>query len=117
MLFLLANFHVLDRDWFAKAWPAGLILLGVWIMFDRMRKNFLEKGQPWRTKQNRNARAPRCRMRGLMGPLMLITIGVIFLLGRFTSVGFEELWPVILVVAGVVLLLQSSASRAGHTGS
>ncbi|MDR3721264.1 MAG: DUF5668 domain-containing protein [Candidatus Acidoferrales bacterium] len=60
---------------------------------------------------------PRCRMRGLMGPLMLITIGAIFLLGRFTSVGFEELWPVILVVAGVVLLLQSSASRAGHTGS
>jgi hypothetical protein len=52
-----------------------------------------------------------------MGPLMLITIGAIFLLGRFTSVGFEELWPVILVVAGVVLLLQSSASRAGHTGS
>ncbi|MGA8767491.1 MAG: DUF5668 domain-containing protein [Candidatus Acidiferrales bacterium] len=60
---------------------------------------------------------PRCRMRGLMGPLMLITIGAIFLLGRFTSVGFEELWPVILIVAGVVLLLQSSSSRAGHTGS
>jgi hypothetical protein len=38
VLFLLANFHVLDRDWFAKAWPAGLILLGVWILIDRMRK-------------------------------------------------------------------------------
>jgi hypothetical protein len=52
-----------------------------------------------------------------MGPLMLITVGAIFLLGRFTSVGFEKLWPVILVVAGVVLFLQSSSSRAGHTGS
>jgi hypothetical protein len=52
-----------------------------------------------------------------MSPLMLITIGAIFLLGRFTSVGFEELWPVILILAGVVLLLQSSSSRAGHTGS
>ncbi len=38
VLFLLANFHVLDRDWFAKAWPAGLILLGVWILIDRMRR-------------------------------------------------------------------------------
>jgi hypothetical protein len=38
VLFLLANFHVLDRDWFSKAWPAGLILLGIWIMVDRMRR-------------------------------------------------------------------------------
>ncbi|MDR3721265.1 MAG: B-box zinc finger protein [Candidatus Acidoferrales bacterium] len=38
VLFLLANFHVLDRDWFSKVWPAGLILLGVWILFDRMRR-------------------------------------------------------------------------------
>jgi hypothetical protein len=60
---------------------------------------------------------PRCRMSGMMGPLMLITIGAIFLLGRFTDVGFEQLWPVILIVAGVVLYLQSAASRAGHTGS
>lgn len=37
VLFLLANFHVLDREWFAKAWPAGLILLGAWILFDRMK--------------------------------------------------------------------------------
>ncbi len=58
----------------------------------------------------------RCRTGGLMAPLMLITVGAIFLLGRFTSVGFEELWPVILVVAGVVLFVQSSASRTGHTG-
>lgn len=59
----------------------------------------------------------RCRSRGLMGPLMLITIGAIFLFGQFTSHGFEELWPVILVVAGVVLWVQSIASREGHTGS
>lgn len=59
----------------------------------------------------------RCRARDLMAPLLLITIGTIFLLGRFTSIGFEKLWPVILVVAGVVLLLQSAASREGHTGS
>jgi cell wall-active antibiotic response 4TMS protein YvqF len=59
----------------------------------------------------------RCRMRALMGPILLITIGVIFLLGRFTPYGFEQLWPVILLVAGGVLLAQSSASGSGHMGN
>ena len=38
VLFLLANFHLLEREWFARAWPAGLIVLGVWILMDRMRR-------------------------------------------------------------------------------
>lgn len=59
----------------------------------------------------------RCRTRGLMGPLMLIAIGTIFLLGRFTPHGFRELWPVLLIVAGIVVWLQSIASGAGHTGA
>jgi hypothetical protein len=52
-----------------------------------------------------------------MGPLMLIAIGAIFLLGRFTSFGFIKLWPLLLVLAGIVLWLQSTASGAGHTGA
>ncbi|HXA79175.1 MAG TPA: DUF5668 domain-containing protein [Candidatus Acidoferrales bacterium] len=59
----------------------------------------------------------RCRVRGLMGPLLLIAIGAIFLLGRFTSFGFIKLWPLLLVLAGIVLWLQSKASGAGHTGA
>jgi hypothetical protein len=38
VLFLLSNFHLLERDWFAKAWPAGLILVGAWILVDRMKR-------------------------------------------------------------------------------
>jgi hypothetical protein len=38
VLFLLGNFHLLERDWFAKTWPAGLIVLGVWILMDRMKR-------------------------------------------------------------------------------
>lgn len=34
--FLLANFGLLPRDWFGKAWPIGLIALGVWLLWDRM---------------------------------------------------------------------------------
>lgn len=59
----------------------------------------------------------RCRVRGLMGPFMLIAVGAIFLIGQFTRYGFGDLWPVLLIVAGVVLFTQSVASRAGHTGS
>jgi len=58
-----------------------------------------------------------CRVRGMMGPLILIAVGALFLLGEFTHYGFRDLWPVLLIVAGVVLLTQSLASRAGHTGS
>ena len=58
-----------------------------------------------------------CRARGLMGPLMLIAVGAIFLIGEYTRYGFRDLWPVLLIVAGIVLFTQSVASRAGHTGS
>lgn len=58
-----------------------------------------------------------CRMRSLMGPILLITIGIIFLLGQFTRFGFLDLWPVILIVVGAILIGQSLVSRAGHIGS
>jgi Domain of unknown function (DUF5668)/B-box zinc finger len=37
-IFLLANFHVLERDWFAKTWPVALVIIGIWMLMDRMRK-------------------------------------------------------------------------------
>jgi len=58
-----------------------------------------------------------CRVHGLMGPIMVITVGVIFLLHEFTRYSFGDLWPVLLIVAGVVLLGQSVASKAGHIAS
>ncbi|HKV06435.1 MAG TPA: DUF5668 domain-containing protein [Candidatus Acidoferrales bacterium] len=39
VLFLLANFGLLQRDWFVKAWPLGLIVLGAWILMDRIKQN------------------------------------------------------------------------------
>jgi hypothetical protein len=58
-----------------------------------------------------------CRARGLVGPVMLITIGVIFLVGEYTRYGFGDLWPVLLIVGGVLAICQSAASREGHTGT
>jgi hypothetical protein len=52
-----------------------------------------------------------------MGPVILITLGVLFLLPQFVHrVGFGDLWPIVLIVIGVVKLLESSASTEGHAG-
>lgn len=59
----------------------------------------------------------RCRIHSLMGPVILILIGALFLLGRFSEYGFHQLWPIVLVVIGVFLLAEARASRSGHTGA
>jgi TM2 domain-containing membrane protein YozV len=37
-LLLLGNFGLLQRDWFEKSWPVALILIGGWLLWDRMKK-------------------------------------------------------------------------------
>lgn len=39
LLFLLANFGLLQAEWFARAWPAGLIVLGGYLLWNRMRNS------------------------------------------------------------------------------
>ena len=57
-----------------------------------------------------------CRVRGLIGPVVLITVGVLFLISEYTRFSIADLWPVILIVIGMILVLQTMASRDGHTG-
>jgi len=35
---LLANFGLFQWEWLGKTWPAGLIVLGVWILVERMKR-------------------------------------------------------------------------------
>ncbi len=56
----------------------------------------------------------RCRARGLMGPAILVTLGVLLLLGETRVVSFDYTWPVLLIVIGVIKILQSNASMEGH---
>ena len=63
----------------------------------------------------RNCSCMRCRTRGLMGPVILITIGVLFFIGQYNwHYSFERLWPIILIVIGVVKVLSETASTEGH---
>ncbi len=43
--------------------------------------------------------------RAYRGPIMIITIGVLFALNNFTPYNFGETWPVIIIVAGLISLL------------
>jgi high-affinity Fe2+/Pb2+ permease len=57
-----------------------------------------------------------CTIRGLVGPAVVITLGVLWLLnevhgGRFY---FGSTWPLLLIVIGLVHLASSMASREGH---
>jgi hypothetical protein len=57
----------------------------------------------------------RCSIRGLMGPAILITIGVLFLVQQsHWAYRFGRTWPVILLVIGGIKLAEALASDAGH---
>ena len=63
---------------------------------------------------NRRCPCPRCRFRGLMGPAILITLGVLFLLSEMWIVPFDDSWPALLIVIGLFMYLGRSASIEGH---
>jgi cell wall-active antibiotic response 4TMS protein YvqF len=65
---------------------------------------------------NRACRCTRCRSRGIMWPVILITLGLLFLLDNLGvhGLGFDRTWPVILLVIGGVKLLQSNAPTDDH---
>lgn len=58
----------------------------------------------------------RCVIRGLMGPAVIITVGVLFLLHQVRGgyLDFWYTWPVILVVVGAISLASNLASADGH---
>jgi hypothetical protein len=58
----------------------------------------------------------RCTIRSLMGPAIVITVGVLFLLSEMIggSFSFDRTFPVILIVIGAISLASSTAPADGH---
>jgi len=103
-LFMLHNIGLwsLSLDRF---WPVVLIAIGAWLFARR-----------WGLIGHVNYDCERCRARCLMGPAVLVTLGMLFLLETQDVISFGRTWPVLLVVIGLVKVYQSSASNAGHIG-
>ena len=58
----------------------------------------------------------RCTIRGLTGPAVIITVGVLFLLDQMRggNFSFGDTYPVILIVIGVISLAAAASSAEGH---
>jgi Domain of unknown function (DUF5668) len=50
----------------------------------------------------------------IRGPVILITVGVLFALNNFTPYGFGETWPALLIVIGLLSLLGRGAGPGGR---
>jgi hypothetical protein len=90
-----------------RYWPLILIALGVYLFAKHW--GLMGGYRP-------GCVCERCRTRKLMGPAILITVGVLFLLQENTNIDFGKTWPAILLVIGVVRLVQSNSSYSGHVG-
>ena len=107
VLFLL---HTLDIWSFSlnRFWPLTLIGLGGWLFARR----FGLIGPP-----SASCQCDQCRARCLMGPAVLVTLGIQFLLDSLGVISFGRTLPALLVVIGLVMVLRSSASTSGHIDS
>lgn len=58
----------------------------------------------------------RCVIRGLMGPALVVTLGILFLLSEMRGGYFDfwSTWPVILIVLGAISLASNLAPDDGH---
>ena len=57
-------------------------------------------------------KGPPTMIQALRGPVMMITIGVLFLLNMFTPFAFDRTWPLILIVLGVMALAETRTRQA-----
>jgi hypothetical protein len=121
VLFLLHTMNIFEFG-LDRFWPLILVFLGAWMF---ARQWGLIGAHPAgctcttcrvRKTVGMNCTCDRCRMRKIMGPAIIFTVGVLFLFQSLNIVDFDRTWPAILLVIGVVKLLQSNASTAGHTG-
>lgn len=56
----------------------------------------------------------RCATRGLMGPAVLITLGLLFLLSNVSDWPFHRTWPILLIVIGLVNVVRYVVSDEAH---
>jgi Domain of unknown function (DUF5668) len=96
VLFLLQTAGVFEFGW-DRVWPFFLIGLGVWMLAVREGWAGSRRSAYWRSG----------RRRTLVGPVVLVTVGVLSLLESYGRLGWHRTWPLLLLAIGVTKLLES----------
>ena len=103
VLFLLHTMGLWEFG-FERFWPLIIVFLGAWMFY-----------RHWQ-RSNETCICGRCRTCWLMGPSIVLTTGILFLLQSTNVVDIDRTWPAWILVVGIVKLLQSTASSQGHIG-
>jgi hypothetical protein len=96
VLFLLQTAGVFEFGW-DRVWPFFLIGLGIWMFAVREGWVGSRRGAYWRSG----------RRRTMVGPVVLITIGVLSLFESYGGPRWHRTWPVLLLAIGITKLLES----------
>jgi hypothetical protein len=97
VLFLLQTAGVFEFGW-NRLWPFFLIGLGVWML--AVREGLVGA--------RRSAYYRSGRRRTLVGPVVLITVGILSLLESYNGPGWHRTWPILLLAIGITKLLESN---------
>jgi len=110
VLFLLQNIGVFEFS-VGRVAPFFCIFLGLWLFAKR-----------WGWVPSNRVYDARNRYRGLTGPVVLVTIGVISLIEDMGGPRFHRTWPILLLAIGITKLLERQGptlpppSMPGPTG-
>jgi hypothetical protein len=91
-LFLLQTIGIFEFN-ADRLWPVFLIALGFWLLARRMGLIGSRRG------------GPGCATR-IVGPVVLITVGVLSLIESLNGPGWHRTWPLLLLAIGVTKLLE-----------
>jgi TM2 domain-containing membrane protein YozV len=94
VLFLLRTMGVFEFS-IEGLWPILLILLGLWLFAKR-----------WGLIPSNRVYSRAQRMRGLVGPVVLVTVGVLSLIEYHGGPGWHRTWPILLLAIGITKLLE-----------
>jgi hypothetical protein len=96
VLFLLQTAGVFQFGW-DRLWPFFLIGLGIWMFAVRL---------GW-VNSRRNSYYRTGRRHSFVGPVVLVTVGVLSLLEDMNGPRWHRTWPVLLLAIGITKLLES----------
>lgn len=94
IIFLLRSSGVFEFS-LDNIWPVLLILLGLWLF-----------GKRWGLIPSHRVYSQSERMRGLVGPVVLVTIGLLSLIENLGGPAWHRTWPILLLAIGIVKLLE-----------